>query len=988
MTYSLGGTFSDGISWQNIPHTVSHRRKLSACIAAAVVGVAIMAVQDVQAAGSRKSSKNKAPSAKVVNELQAENARLREQVEQLQAAQRALGLRQQETAAVPGSGAVPGTGPAVAGATAAAEALAKKEADETDNLGEVVVRARSKLEKLHDVKQSVSVVSGKELDRELALDLGAITRRASNVQFNQNNTRGASLSVRGLGKRSFTETQDPSVGITVDGVSYGLSQLGNFSFYDVDQVEVTRGPRGTEGGLSASSGKVNVVSKAPTFIPTAEYSATYGLREALILKGALGGGVIDDLLAWRGSFIVDKGRGYYTNAADNNYSLYNRDRLSGRAQFLLTPTDHVKAKLSVDFEPNQPQLQNGLTFYHDVPFRYADGSLVDPNGAGTGSNLLGKTRLFGFTNNAGVFTGPRAYFQNRGFTWSDYIAGESTNQTNFNENQGQTVSNRGGLVQVDWDVADHILSSNTAVREYRFDAHNDEGTPYDISVDGGGGVDYRQYTQEFKIKNKPGGFIDYQAGLFGIKTWDDIDSKTGWGADAGAWFTTDAQYKILDTNAGANRGAGLALLKDSLQDARKKGTTSVSTASGSVFGEADLHFTDALSLTSGLRVTKENRSTTDVVGLSANGAGGALNPVAVRNVQLGGFNSAANGNLQGTNSAAQLALADSVANRYFGAAVTSTPGAAYNSLTAAQKTLVGTAKSIRSQQIGQLYNSVRSDYNDVLYTAQLTPSFKINKDLTAYLSWQYGEKSGSALNVNSVSSNVKPEETHALELGLKSFWLDKAVVLNADIFVMNVKNYQQTVQVVDQFQTDINIANGQANPIAYTSAQGNVNKVRVHGVELDSVFNVIPNVSFRFNGAYNIARYIDYKNAAKPEELAYLPGSYVDMSGRLLPGASKWNFVVGAEYSKPVWDKYLFHTSFTTNYQSGYNNADNLSAYGLTKSRSLTDAAIGIGTKNNVLDLSFIAKNLFSNNAHEQGWSSYSPYPYPVWYGIQLSGKI
>jgi hypothetical protein len=101
-----------------------------------------------------------------------------------------------------------------------------------------------------------------------------------------------------------------------------------------------------------------------------------------------------------------------------------------------------------------------------------------------------------------------------------------------------------------------------------------------------------------------------------------------------------------------------------LQDARKKGTTSVSTTSGSVFGEADLHFTDALSLTSGLRVTKENRSTTDVVGLSANGAGGALNPVAVRNVQLGGFNSAANGNLQGTNSAAQLALADSVANRY------------------------------------------------------------------------------------------------------------------------------------------------------------------------------------------------------------------------------------------------------------------------------------------------------------------------------------
>jgi outer membrane receptor protein involved in Fe transport len=176
--------------------------------------------------------------------------------------------------------------------------------------------------------------------------------------------------------------------------------------------------------------------------------------------------------------------------------------------------------------------------------------------------------------------------------------------------------------------------------------------------------------------------------------------------------------------------------------------------------------------------------------------------------------------------------------------------------------------------------------------------------------------------------------------------------------------------------------------LAYTAAQGNVNKVRVHGVELDSVFNLIPDLSLRLNGAYNIAKYVDYKNAAKPEELAYLPGAYVDMSGKILPGASKWSFVVGADYTKPVFEKYVFHTSVTTNFQSGYNNTDNLSAYGTTNSRSLTDFAIGVGTKNNMLDASFIVKNLFNNNEHEQGWNNYSPYPYPVWYGFQLSGKI
>jgi len=1011
MNFSLADTFSDGISrGQAIPDSVSRRKRLSLCVAAAVVGVSLVSVHDVNAAPKKAAKKSQ--SSKAVSDLEAENALLKAQLEAVQHERDSL---KQAGAATSGAAAAAASGePSLAEPTVAPEeTVAEQQVAETDNLGEVVVKARPKLAKLHDVSQSVSVVTGKELDRELALDLGAITRRASNVNFNQNNTRGASLSIRGLGKRSFTETQDPSVGITVDGVSYGLSQLANFSFYDVDAVEVTRGPRGTEGGLSASSGKVNVTSKAPTFTPTAEYSATYGEREALILKGAMGGGVIDDLLAWRGSFIVDKGRGFYTQAYDSNYSLYNRDRLSGRVQFLLTPTSNVKAKISADFEPKQPQLQNGLTFYHDQPYKFANGTPTDSNGTGARAKLLNYTS-YGYagsntfkTYNATV--GPREYFTGKGFTWNDYIGGEQRNSVWFNENKGQTVSNQGASVQVDWDVAEHVLSSNTAVREYSFDAHNDEGTPYDISVDGGGGVNYSQFTQQFKIQNKPGGFVDYRAGLFGMKTHDDIDSKTGWGSDAGAWFASNGQYNTLYRTAGLDLSAGDRLLRDALEDARKKATTQVDTLSGSIFGETDLHFTDALTLTTGIRVTKENRKTEDDSRLTAYGKGAGLNPVAVRGIQLGGFNTDTKASLPdpkpydstvtknnpnygfliaGGNTPEQLALADKVAKNYFpGVTVAAGAGNTYNNLSASQKKMIGTAKTLRSSQIGQLYQPVTSDYDDVLTTAQFTPSYKINEDLSTYLSWQYGEKSGSALNVNGVSRNVKPEVTNAVELGFKTFWLDKAVVVNVDAFVMDVRNYQQTVQVVDTFQTAINNADGDPKTV-YVAAQGNVNKVRVHGVELDSVFNVIPNLSLRLNGAYNIARYIDYKNAAKPEELGYLTDPYVDMSGKVLPGANKWSFVVGAEYIRPVFEKYNFHTSFNTTYQSGYNNADNLSFYGKTTPRSLTDFAIGVGTKNNMLDASFIVKNMFNNSEHEVGWNSYSPNAYPAWFGFQLSGKI
>lgn len=973
---------------------IIERNKLSMCIAIAIASGTMFNSLEAQAADkkvTKRVSTRGVSNSKPQTELELQVQRLTEQLEASK--RRELELIKRGTAAIPAAAGSAASTASTEPEAQLPEELEKDDASKNKDLGEVVVRGKPRLEKLHDVKQAVSTVTGKELDRELALDLGAITRRASNVQFNQNNTRGASLSVRGLGKRSFSETQDPSVGVTVDGISYGLTQLANFSFYDVDNVEVTRGPRGTEGGLAASSGKVNVTSKAPTFTPTAEYSATYGQREALILKGALGGGIIDDFLAWRGSFIVDKGEGFYANAQDPNYTLYNRDRLSGRTQFLFTPAENLSAKLSIDFEPNQPQLQNGLTFYHQRPYDVyptldAAGKqvLVDQNGTSAQSRLGG----FVHFDAAGklVTDAPRSYFQNRGFNYNDYISGERRGSVFFDQNQGQTVSNKGAGLQVKWDLNDVTLSSTTGVRDYRFDAHNDEGTPYNISVDGGGGVEYSQYTQEFKIQDKPGGFLDYKAGFFGIITRDTVDSKSGWGSDAGAWFANNAQYNTLERNAGVNRGAGLALLKDSLQDARVNQATKIKTSSGALFGETDLHFTDAFTVTPGVRVTYENRQNIDTRRLMKDGAGSSLNPVAINKQQLGGFNSDTNassatyGALKDGNSAEQIALANSVANQYFGVAD-------YTKLTSAQQKMIGTAKTLRQSQIGLLYSPSTSNYEDILYTAQVTPSYKFNEDLTGYFSWQYGEKSGSGINVNGVATEVKPEETNSLELGAKTFWLNKDLIVNADAFWMNIDNYQQTIQAVDDYNTAINLANGN-NTTAYVAAQGNVDKVRVYGLEIDSAYNGIKNVSLRFGGAYNIARYSDYKNAAKPSELGYLGSAipFVDMSGRELPGASKWNFNVGAEYSRPVWDKYLFHSSFTTTFQSGFNNADDLSVYGYQTATSKTDAAIGLGTKGGMFDASFIVKNLFNNNSHEYGFESFSPNPYPVWYGFQVSGKI
>jgi iron complex outermembrane recepter protein len=350
----------------------------------------------------------------------------------------------------------------------------------------------------------------------------------------------------------------------------------------------------------------------------------------------------------------------------------------------------------------------------------------------------------------------------------------------------------------------------------------------------------------------------------------------------------------------------------------------------------------------------------------------------------GQYDAATNTVVQGTalaNSAQQNALADAVANKYF--------GVGYGALSNTQRTMIANAKVLRASQLGRMNGNVEGSYSDVLYTAQLTPSYKINDDLTTYFAWQYGEKSGSVAPANGVSRFVKPEETQSFELGLKSFWLDKSVVVNLDAFFMDIKNYQQATQVVDEFATAVNLAPGGSGLTAYVASQDNVKKVQVHGVELDSVINTIPNLSILFNGAYNVAEYVDYKNAPKPDELGYLTGEVVDMSGQLLPGVSKWNFNVGAEYTHAVFEgQYIAHTSFNTTYQTEFNNSDTLSAYGYAPDRARTDAAIGIGTRDKIWDLNLIGKNIFNDTAHEPGWNNYSPDPCPAWFGIQLSGKI
>jgi iron complex outermembrane receptor protein len=816
------------------------------------------------------------------------------------------------------------------------------------------------LQAVKELPQSISVLTGADLQLQDAVDMGGITRRAANVKWNSGNSREFSFSIRGLGYQSNTEAEDPSVGVTVDGVPYAYNPLSSFDFTDINNVEVLRGPQGTAGGKNANVGTINVTTNVPTFDPEASYSAAYGQRYSIIGWGVIGGPVIDGLLAWRGTLTVDKEGGYISNLYNASETYGNRDRVAGRVQFLLTPTEDVHALFRFDLEPTGAEFYNGMTIYTPTPVYYWNGK---PNPLTTDAS----TRL------------ARTWFtQQSDYTYrGDYLYGAGQNAVDNNSQRPLITRSRGGSAQLDWTLGDYTLSSLTAYKDYHFYASNDEGTPFDVTTASGGGVDYRQATEELRLSASAGGLVDYQTGVFLLTsgTQGPVSvSKNGWGSDAGAWFANAGQYTTLDAD-----GNGRSLLENSLDGMRKAGYEYDQKKSAALYGEAKWHLSEPLTLTTGVRATYEDRRTTNNALITANGYGAALNPVSVNGVQLGGFGSDATGALLSTDTAQQIALANAVAQQYFNAA-------SYSALSTGQLKQVAAAKALRQAQMGVLWNNINAQaFSKVQPSFVVSPSYKINSDVTAYVSVQHGEKAGISQTTNGVSNLTQPEKSTAYELGTKAILLNGTLTLNTDLFLNNIRNYQQAVQVFDAYTT----AQNHDGNNYYISATGNAAKVQTKGFEVDATYIGIPYTSIRLSGAYNDAVYKDFKNAGQPVENGNQTSPYHDASGKTLPGAAKVTFDLDVSYRHGLWSDKDFFVSFDTAFTSAYNSdVTGLSSYAWIPAHSTTDFSIGLGRSDRRFDVSLLVKNLFDDQSHlATTWNSYTPAP-PRWVGVMVNGKL
>jgi iron complex outermembrane recepter protein len=131
-------------------------------------------------------------------------------------------------------------------------------------LDEIVVTAQKRVEKLQDVPIAITVVGAEQLQNQHVYTLTDLARTTPALEMIQAfGGPGGGGQIRGIGTQSFTRSAEGAVGVVLDGVPQGNVNTRNI--FDMQRVEVLRGPQGTLFGLTSSAGVINMVTVAPDF---------------------------------------------------------------------------------------------------------------------------------------------------------------------------------------------------------------------------------------------------------------------------------------------------------------------------------------------------------------------------------------------------------------------------------------------------------------------------------------------------------------------------------------------------------------------------------------------------------------------------------------------------------------------------------------------------------------------------------------------------
>lgn len=239
-------------------------------------------------------------------------------------------------------------------------------------MDEVTVTAQKRSQSAQDVGISISAFSREQLEAMGYTNAQEVTAMAPGVSTLQpNGEANYSIGIRGVANNDFTTNVESPIAIYVDEVYISQMSGAGFMLFDIDRVEILRGPQGTLFGRNATGGLVHYVTAKPNQEFGGYGSVTYGSFSRVKFQGAVNV-PLNDKLAIRASLSTHQGDGYVTNRLQPNTKLNNANETAGRIQALFTPNENVDLLLNARF--GEQDIRTG--FFENVSASHPNGILT------------------------------------------------------------------------------------------------------------------------------------------------------------------------------------------------------------------------------------------------------------------------------------------------------------------------------------------------------------------------------------------------------------------------------------------------------------------------------------------------------------------------------------------------------------------------------------------------------------------------------------
>lgn len=437
----------------------------------------------------------------------------------------------------------------------AAEAQAK---EKVVGIEVIEVTARKRTENVKDVPISVSALTPKKLEvlGSSGMDVRALSARVPSLLIESSFGRTfPRFYMRGLGNTDFDLLASQPVSLIYDDVVLENALTKGMPMFDIERVEVLRGPQGTLFGRNTTAGIIKVQSKKPTQDFDATVSASYGSYDTTDLRVAVGGGLTDTLSA-RVSLLQQDRSDYIDNKApgfEQKDQLGGYGETAGRVQLLWEPSDKFSALFNYHFRDA------------DADARIFRANIIKP-----GTNDL-----------------------------IDDFDREVVYQDAASRNN-QTIEMKGSSLKLDYNFGDYTLTSVTGYESAEMFSVGDIDGGYGASflvpegataegtaaIMGPGFIpfpsetgarmpDHSQITQEVRLASNDLGKIDYQVGFF--------------------YFDEDLTIHNLSF--------------DTLGGGVQNGNTvqNMETTAWAIFASIDVELSDKMNLTAGIRYSDDER---------------------------------------------------------------------------------------------------------------------------------------------------------------------------------------------------------------------------------------------------------------------------------------------------------------------------------------------------------------------------------------------